>query len=231
MVATPLGNLEDVTLRALRILREAPVIACEDTRTTGMLLKHLGVERGDRRMVSYHDVNERRACHLLVQILWSGVDVALVSDAGTPLVSDPGYRVVSLAREEGLPVVPVPGPCAAVAALSVAGLPSDRFTFYGFPPAKAGRRDRLVQSLDDDRGTCIFYVPARQVPAMLAAFEAAHPAWRIVVGRELTKMFEEFIEGTPAEVLAAVAGRVLKGEVTLLAAPPAGGDPAPDADD
>jgi len=231
VVATPIGNLEDVTLRALRILREAPVIACEDTRTTGMLLKHLGIERGDRRMVAYHDVNERRACHLLVDILKTGTDIALVSDAGTPLVSDPGYRVVSIAREAGLPVVPVPGPCAAVTALAASGLPTDRFTFYGFPPAKAGRRERLAQSLDESHGTCIFYVPARQVPKFLADLEGACPAWRVVVCRELTKMFEEFVSGTPAEVQAALAGRTLKGEVTLLAAPPVGGDPVPVDDD
>lgn len=230
VVATPIGNLEDITVRALRILREAPVIACEDTRTTGMLLQHLGIERGDRRMVAYHDVNERRACHLLVDILKGGTDVALVSDAGTPLVSDPGYRVVSIAREAGLPVVSVPGPCAAVAALASSGLPTDRFTFYGFPPAKSGRRERLAQSLDDQHGTCIFYVPARQVPKFLLDLEGACPTWRVVICRELTKMFEEFIAGTPAEVQAALVGRTLKGEVTMLAAPPIGGEPVPDDD-
>jgi len=232
VVATPIANLEDVTPRALRVLREAAVIACEDTRVTGMLLKHLGIERGDRRLVPYHDVNERRACHQLVEILQAGQDVALVSDAGTPLLSDPGYRVVSMCRELHLPVVPVPGPCAAVAALCAAGLPSDRFTFYGFLPAKSGRRLRLVETLREDGGTCIFYVPARQVDAVLADFQAARPDWRVVVARELTKMFEEFLSGTAAEVRASVAGRVLKGEVTLLAAPPADAKPIdPDADE
>jgi 16S rRNA (cytidine1402-2'-O)-methyltransferase len=226
VVATPIGNLEDITLRALRVLREADVFACEDTRTTGMLLKLLGVERGERRMVAYHDVNERRACQVLLDILKSGQNIALVSDAGTPLISDPGYRVVSLLREAGMPVVAVPGPCAAVAALGVSGLPTDRFTFFGFPPAKSGRRQRLISSLDGMRGTCVFYVPARQIPALLTDFQAFHPRWRLVVARELTKMFEEFIAGTAAEVQAAIAGRTLKGEVTLLAAAPIEGDDA-----
>jgi 16S rRNA (cytidine1402-2'-O)-methyltransferase len=231
VVATPIGNLEDVTLRALRVLREAPVLACEDTRSTGLLLQRLEIPRNDRRMVPYHDVNERRQSQLLLQILQSGQDVALVSDAGTPLVSDPGYRVVALAREAGIPVVPVPGACAAVAALCASGLPTDRFTFLGFLPAKAGRRARLLQSLDGERGTCVFYVPARAVDAALADLQAAHPDWTVVVARELTKVFEEFATGTPATVRAALAGRALKGEVTLLAAPPVreGAEP-PDPD-
>lgn len=235
VVATPIGNLEDVTLRALRVLREAHVLACEDTRSTGLLLQRLEIPRAERRLVPYHDVNERRQSHLLLEILLSGQDVALVSDAGTPLVSDPGYRVVSLAREAGIPVVPVPGACAAVAALCASGLPTDRFTFLGFLPAKSGRRARLLQSLDPERGTCVFYVPARSVDAALKDLEASHPDWTVVVARELTKVFEEFATGTPAAVRAALAGRTLKGEVTLLAAPPSrpsadGEAPAGDGD-
>ena len=158
-------------------------------------------------MVAYHDVNERSQSRLLVEILQSGQDVALVSDAGTPLVSDPGFRVVSQAREAGVPVVPVPGPCAAVSALCASGMPTDRFTFLGFLPAKAGRRARLLESLDEAQGTCIFYVPARSVDAALEVLVAARPAWRVVIARELTKVFEEFVAGTPAQVREAFSGR------------------------
>lgn len=214
IVATPIGNVEDITPRALRVLREAPVIACEDTRHTGVLLKRLGVERTGR-MVAYHDLNEARQAPHLVQTLLRGEDVAVVSNAGTPLISDPGYRIVAAARAEGIPVVPVPGPCAAIAALSASGLPTDRFTFLGFLPPKSARRARILAGLDPDRGTCVFYVPARNLDAALSELGAAHPAARVVVARELTKVFEEFIVGTPGECRAAIAGRALKGEVTM----------------
>ncbi len=216
VVATPIGNVEDMSPRALRVLSEVPVLACEDTRRTGVLLKRLGVGKGDQRFVAYHDHNEARAAPRLLQVLRQGRDVALVTNAGTPLVSDPGYRLVAAARREGVPVVPVPGPCAAVAALSASGLPADRFTFFGFPPVKPGRRGRMWDEVDPSRGTCVFHVPARSLTRALEELAARHPAARVVVAREMTKVFEEFVAGTPGECLAALSGRAVRGEVTLL---------------
>ncbi len=216
IVATPIGQLEDLSPRALRILSEVPVLACEDTRRTGMLLKRLGVQKGDRRFVAYHDHNEMRAAQMLLDFLRRGLDVALVTNAGTPLVSDPGYRLVSAARQEGLRVMPIPGPCAAVAALSASGLPADRFTFFGFLPVKPGRRARVWDEVEPSRGTCVFHVPARSLLRVLQEVAVRHPAARVVVARELTKVFEEFLAGTPAECLAALQGRAVRGEVTLL---------------
>jgi len=220
LVATPIGNLEDITVRARRVLSEVPVIACEDTRHTGLLLARLGIDRAGRRLVAYHDVNERRQAPALIAMLQGGQDCALVTDAGTPGISDPGYRVVSLARESGIPVVPVPGPCAAIAALSASGLPSDRFTFLGFTAPKSARRERQFRTLNPEQGTCIFYVPARNLAQVLDELGGAQPACRVVVARELTKLFEEFVSGTPAACRQALAGRAIKGEVTLLVSLP-----------
>ncbi|HOD07082.1 MAG TPA: 16S rRNA (cytidine(1402)-2'-O)-methyltransferase [Myxococcota bacterium] len=220
VVATPVGNLEDISRRALRILSSAPVLACEDTRSTGMLLKALGIDRTGRRMVAYHDLNERRAAGQIVQILLSGHDVALVSDAGTPLVSDPGYRLVSEAAAAGIPVVPVPGPCAPILALCGAGLPSDRFTFMGFVDAKSARRLKAFQSLNRDSGTFIFFVPARTLLKVLDELGQTQPSSTVVVARELTRIHEEFVRGTPAECASAFSGRVVKGEVTILVSVP-----------
>jgi 16S rRNA (cytidine1402-2'-O)-methyltransferase len=217
VVATPIGNVEDLSPRAIRVLSEVPVLACEDTRHTGVLLKRLGVEHGDRRFVAYHDANEQRQAPYLLQVLLRGQDVAVVSNAGTPLVSDPGYRLVSAARVAGVKVVPVPGACAAIAALSASGLPSDRFTFLGFLPVKSGRRRKAIEAaVAPEAGTAIFYVPARSLDKALTDLAEVAPACRVVIARELTKVFEEFVTGTPGECLAAIEGRVLKGEVTLL---------------
>ena len=216
VVATPIGNVEDLTPRALSVLSTVSVLACEDTRHTGVLLKRLNVPHGERKFVAYHDANEQRQAPNLLAFLERGLDVAVVTNAGTPLVSDPGYRLVAAARAAGIKVVPVPGACAAIAALSASGLPSDRFTFLGFPPVKSGRRQALLAAIGPDHGTCIFYVPARSLDRLLGELETPHPAARVVVAREMTKVFEEFVAGTPAECRAAIAGRTLKGEVTLL---------------
>ncbi|MBL6975252.1 MAG: 16S rRNA (cytidine(1402)-2'-O)-methyltransferase [Deltaproteobacteria bacterium] len=216
IVATPIGNVEDLGPRALRVLCEVPVLACEDTRHTGVLLKRLGIPRGDRRYVAYHDANESRQTPSLLGILRSGRDVALVSNAGTPLVSDPGYRLVTAARVEGIDVVPIPGPCAAVTALSASGLPSDRFTFFGFLPVKSGRRRKLLEGIDAERGTCIFYVPARSLARTLQELSEVHPEGRVVVAREMTKIHEELFGGTPGECIERIGERTIKGEVTLL---------------
>lgn len=216
VVATPIGNVEDLSPRALRVLRECPVLACEDTRYTGVLLKRLGVPRGTRRNVAYHDRNETRQAPALIRLILDGLDVVLVTNAGTPLVSDPGYRLVAAARESDIPVVPIPGPCAAITALSASGLPSDRFTFFGFPPVKGGKRQRLLAGIGKDHGTCIFYVPARSLEKVLDELASLHPASKIVIAREMTKLYEEFICGSPEECISALRGRKLKGEVTLL---------------
>lgn len=216
VAATPIGNLEDISARAVRILTEVPIIACEDTRTTGMLLKSLGIDRTGRRLIAYHDMNERRQADSLIEILLSGTDIAVVSDAGTPLISDPGYRVVSRAAETGIEVVPIPGPCAVVTALCAAGLPSDRFTFMGFVAPKSARRLRVFESLNGELGTVIFYVPARTLQKVLGEIGQVLPDSKIVIGRELTKMHEEFVRGSAAECAAAFEGRSIKGEVTLL---------------
>jgi len=220
VVATPVGNLGDLSPRARAILSEVPVIACEDTRTTGMLLKVLDIDRTGRRMVAYHDLNERRASVQLVEMLLAGTDVALVSDAGTPLVSDPGYRVVSEAAAAGITVVPIPGPCAPILALAASGLPSDRFTFMGFVDAKSARRVRVFGALSRDIGTAIFFVPARSLEKVLVELSSAQPGCRVVVARELTKLHEEIVRGTPEDCIAAFAGRAVKGEVTIVVSIP-----------
>lgn len=220
IVATPIGNLEDISARAMRILGEVPVIACEDTRHTGMLLKALGIDRTGRRMIACNDINEKRQSAQILDILSGGLDVALVSDAGTPLVSDPGYRVVSLAAEAGIDVVPIPGPSSVVTALCAAGLPSDRFTFMGFVPPRSARRLKLFESLSRDLGTVIFFVPARNLDKVLDEIDQTVGSAQIVVARELTKMHEEFVRGTATECAAAFHGRTIKGEVTLLVSIP-----------
>ncbi len=220
IVATPIGNLQDITLRALAILREVPVLACEDTRHTGMLLKALEIDRTGRRLIAFHDMNERRQVPLLLSILQEGQDVALVSDAGTPLVSDPGYRIVSEAAAAGISVVPIPGPCSAITALSASGLPSDRFTFMGFVAPKSPRRIKAFAELGRMTGTAIFFVPARTLEKVLAEIGQAIPGAHVVVARELTKMHEEFVRGSPESCAAAFSGRTPKGEVTLLVSPP-----------
>ncbi|HEX3086370.1 MAG TPA: 16S rRNA (cytidine(1402)-2'-O)-methyltransferase, partial [Pyrinomonadaceae bacterium] len=160
IVSTPIGNLEDITHRALRILREVDMIACEDTRHTRKLLNHFGI---DRRTISYHEHNEAERAGELCELLLAGQSVALVSDAGTPLVSDPGFRLVRAAREAGIVVSPVPGACAAIAALSVAGLPSDRFVFEGFLPAKPAARRAHLQALSGETRTLIFYESSHRI--------------------------------------------------------------------
>lgn len=188
IVATPLGNLDDLSPRARKVLADADVIAAEDTRTSRKLMP---ARDSNPRWISLHDHNEAGVVDELIGLLETGLDVALVSDAGTPLISDPGFRLVERAHDRGIRVSPVPGPCAAIAALSVAGLPSDRFCFEGFLPARAGQRRKRLESLSGARATLVFYVPARDLPEVLAdAAEAFGPDRPATVGRELTKVFE-----------------------------------------
>jgi 16S rRNA (cytidine1402-2'-O)-methyltransferase len=214
LVATPIGNLEDLTLRALRVLREADLIACEDTRQTGKLLAHFGV---DKPMVSYHEHNEAGRTPELVAKLEAGANIALVSDAGTPLVSDPGYRLVAAAIGAGIPVVPIPGASAVLGALAAAGLPTDAFRFGGFLPAKTGQRKKALERLRDENCTMIFYEAPHRILDALSDVSAVYGERPVVVARELTKLHEEFLRGTAEEVRTRLAARPsVKGEITLL---------------
>jgi 16S rRNA (cytidine1402-2'-O)-methyltransferase len=214
VVATPIGNLEDITFRAVRVLRESALIACEDTRQTRKLLDHYGIETPT---ISYHEHNEAERTADLTARLRSGTAVALVSDAGMPLVSDPGYRLVRAAVGEGIPVQPVPGPSAALAALAAAGLPTDSFHFAGFLPAKSGQRAKALEALAEESATLIFYEAPHRILEMLQAVEQTLGRRPVVVARELTKIHEEFVRGTAAEVRAQLAARdSIKGEITVL---------------
>jgi 16S rRNA (cytidine1402-2'-O)-methyltransferase len=214
LVATPIGNLEDITMRAARILRESDVIACEDTRQSRKLLDRLGISKP---LVSYHDHNEAARSAELVERLLGGADVALVSDAGTPLISDPGYRLVSAAIAAGIPVVPLPGPSAALSALSASGLPTDAFRFCGFLPPKSTARRKVFESLRGEDCTLIFYETPHRILEALEDAEAILGSRPVVVARELTKIHEEFLRGTASEIRTILASRPsVKGEITLL---------------
>ena len=214
LVATPIGNLEDLTARAARILREADVIACEDTRHTRKLLDHLGISKP---MLSYHEHNEAARAAELVEKLAAGASVALVSDAGTPLLSDPGYRLVTAAIAAGIPVVPLPGASAALGALAASGLPTDAFRFCGFLPPKSAARRKAFESLRGEDCTLIFYEAPHRILEALEDAEAVLGPRPVVVARELTKIHEEFLRGTAAEIRAQLAARPsVKGEITLL---------------
>ncbi len=213
-MATPIGNLEDITFRAVRILRQADLIACEDTRQTRKLLEHYGIHKP---LVSYHDHNERPRSEELIGELEAGRNVALVSDAGTPLIADPGFRLVAQARARGIPVSPIPGASAILAALSASGLPTDSFLFCGFLPPKAGQRRKALEASAGSEGTLVFFeTPHRIVEALedIAQVLGDRP---LVIARELTKIHEEFLHGTAAELRAALAQRpVVKGEIVLM---------------
>lgn len=200
VVATPIGNLADMTERARQVLAEVDLIAAEDTRETLHLLGQFGIAAP--RLVAYHDHNESSVVPRLLATLEAGQTVALVSDAGTPLLSDPGYRVVAAARERGLAVVPIPGACAAICALSAAGLPTDRFLFLGFPPRTSQQRQTWLAAVAEEPGTLIVYESAKRVLATLADIHAVLGDRRVVLAREMTKRFETFLCGS-AEALAA----------------------------
>jgi 16S rRNA (cytidine1402-2'-O)-methyltransferase len=214
IVATPIGNLEDLTYRGVRVLREADLIACEDTRQTRKLLDHYGI---DKPLISYHEHNEIRRAEELVAKLKAGSNVAQVSDGGMPGISDPGYRVVKLAVEERIQVVPIPGPSAVITAIAASGLPTDAFEFRGFLPAKAGQRRTVLEQIGRAERTVIFYeAPHRIVQSLEDVANILGPHRPVVVARELTKLHEEFIRGAAQKVLEAAQRRELKGEITLL---------------
>ena len=224
IVATPIGNLGDLSLRAAAVLRQADLIAVEDTRVTAKLLRHIGAKRP---MLAYHDHNADRVRPGLVARL-GGEAIALVSDAGTPLISDPGYKLVRDARAAGHAVVTIPGPCAAVAALTLAGLPTDRFLFMGFLPSKAGARADAIAEIAGVRATLIFYESGPRLAATLAALAERLGDREAAVTREITKKFEEAVTGTLASLAARYAAAPPKGEIVVVVASP--GEPGAASD-
>ena len=213
IVATPIGNLEDITLRALRILKTVDLIAAEDTRHTRKLLTHYDIATP---LTSYHDHSESTKAPVLVETLLAGKNIALVSDAGTPCISDPGYRLVKGAAEADIPVVPIPGPSMLTALMSVGGLPPDRFAFEGFLPAKKSQRQRALRELCHEKRPLIFYESPHRLLSTLADLAQIFGDRRVVVGRELTKQFEEILRGPISAVCSAFHNRSVKGEVALV---------------
>ena len=222
LVATPIGNLEDITLRALRVLKEADLIACEDTRQTQKLLQHYAIHK---EMVSYHAHNElMRAPELVIQ-LEEGAQVALVSDAGTPVVSDPGHRLVVLCLRHHIPVVPIPGPSAFVAALAASGLPTEEFLFVGFLPPRAGARRKKLDALKSEPRALVLYEAPHRLADTLSDAAEILGSRQAVVAREVTKIHEEFLRGSLAELRDAAHKRAPRGEITLMIGPAVEGEP------
>lgn len=227
IVATPIGNLGDITLRAVDVLRRCDAVACEDTRVAGKLLKHLGISKP---LLRYDDhASDRTAADLVDRARTEAL--ALVSDAGTPLISDPGYRLVRAAREAVVPVTTLPGPCAAIAGLTMSGLPNDRFLFAGFLPAKEKARADTLAGLSDVDATLICYESGPRLVKSLTAIGEIWPTREVAVARELTKLYEECRSGSAAELAAHYTANPPKGEIVLLVGPPveAESDIDPDA--
>jgi 16S rRNA (cytidine1402-2'-O)-methyltransferase len=216
LVATPIGNLEDITLRALRTLRECDLIAAEDTRLTGQLLRYFEISKP---LVSYFKFNEARRCEQIVSRLQRGEKVALVSDAGSPGISDPGERVVRAALAAGCQVEAVPGPCALIAALTASGLPTGEFHFMGFLPHKSGQRRNRLESLSSVPGTLALYESPYRIGRLLEELNEIFPNRRVVLAREVTKRFEEYLRGLPGELRELTRDRSLKGEFVVLIGP------------
>jgi len=215
LVATPIGNLEDITLRAIRILKEVDLIACEDTRQTQKLLSHYGIET---RTTSYHEHNELTRSAELIMQMEQGQSIALVTDAGMPGISDPGYRMVALAIRHHIPVVPIPGPTAFLAAFVASGLPTDSFRFGGFLPEKSAKRRKVLESAKTSPRTQIFYeAPHRLIESLEDVVDVLGPTRHVVVAREVTKIYEEFVRGQARDVLEQMRLRdEVRGEITLL---------------
>ena len=214
IIATPIGNLEDITARAVRILGEVDLIACEDTRQTRKLLDRYGISK---TLLSYHEHNEQPRSADLLRELEAGKNIALVSDAGTPLIADPGYRLVEQAREIGIPVSPIPGPSALLAALSASGLPTNSFSFHGFLPPKRGQRRKLLEDLRASDATLVFYEAPHRILDTLEDVDEILGSRPLVLARELTKIHEEFLRGTAAGLRETLGKRAsVKGEITLM---------------
>lgn len=213
LVATPIGNLEDITTRAVRILAEVDFIACEDTRTSGVLLKHLDVKKP---LVPYHDFNEGKAADRIINRVIAGETGAVICDAGSPGISDPGFVVARTAIGRGVELIPIPGPSAMIAALAVSGLPTDAFTFLGFLPPKSGKRRTLLESLAERRETLIFYESPHKIKRLLGEVKEVLGNRHIALCRELTKKFEEVLRGTVHQVIERIGEKQPKGEITLV---------------
>jgi len=213
LVSTPIGNLEDITLRALRVLKEVDLIVAEDTRHTGILLKHYGLHKS---IISYHDFNKERKAPFLIEQLKAGKSVAMTSDAGTPGISDPGYLLVQQAIRESIRVVPIPGASAFLSALVVSGLPTDKFVFEGFLSPKQGKRRKRLEELREEKRTLILYESPHRFAKTLDDISEILGQRRIVIARELTKKFEEIIRGTPEEIKQSLGERKIKGELVIL---------------
>ncbi len=215
LVATPIGNLEDITLRALRTLKECDLVAAEDTRRTGQLLKHFGISKP---LLSYFQFNEAKRSEEIIGRLARGEKVALVTDAGSPGISDPGERVVKAAIAAGFRVESVPGPSALVAALTASGLPTEEFHFIGFLAHKSGQRRKKLEALRSFEGTLVLYESPYRIEKLLIELNDIFPDRQVVLARELTKKFEEFLRGKPQELLEVLKKRSLKGEFVVLVA-------------
>jgi 16S rRNA (cytidine1402-2'-O)-methyltransferase len=215
VVATPIGNLEDLTFRALRTLGEASVIVCEDTRWTRKLLNKYSIKK---KLISYYHPKESQKTPQIISLLKQGKDVALVADSGTPGISDPGYPLIREAITQGIKIIPIPGPAAITAALSVAGLPTHRFLFLGFLPPKKEATKKLLVSLKNEKATLVFYLPTRKLLSFLDLTRETIGNRQIVIAREMTKIYEEFLRGTTEELLKKLEEKKLKGEATVLIA-------------
>ncbi len=213
LVATPIGNLEDITLRALRTLRECDVVAAEDTRHSGQLLKHFGISKP---MLSYFQFNEAKRSEEIIERLRHGEKVALITDAGSPGISDPGERVVNAALAAGLRVEPVPGPCALIAGLTASGLSTEQFLFVGFLPHKSGQRKKRLESLKEMSATLVFYESPYRIGKLLEELAELFPERTVVLGRELTKRFEEFVRGKPGELRERFSKNAARGEFVVM---------------
>ena len=213
MVATPIGNLEDITLRALRILREADLIACEDTRHTRKLLAHYQITTPTS---SYHEHNEQQRTGWLLERLESGTDIALVSDAGTPSISDPGYRLVRAALERGVRVSPIPGACAIISALSISGRPTDSFAFLGFLPGRRVARRNRLRALRSESRTLLFFESPLRLASTLSDIDEILDSREVTVAREMTKVHEQLVTGTAAELASLFRSRRPKGEAVVV---------------
>ena len=216
LVATPIGNLEDITLRALRVLRECDAVAAEDTRHSGQLLKHFGISKP---LLSYFQFNEAKRSEEIIERLRRGEKIAIVTDAGSPGISDPGERVVRATIAAGLRVEPVPGACALIAGFTASGLPTDEFHFVGFLPHKSGQRKNKLGSLKTVPGVLIFYESPFRIEKLLGELNEVFPERDVVLAREITKKFEEFLRGKPAALLEVATKRRLKGEFVVMVAP------------
>ncbi|HUU38734.1 MAG TPA: 16S rRNA (cytidine(1402)-2'-O)-methyltransferase [Candidatus Desulfaltia sp.] len=213
VVATPIGNLEDLSFRALRVIREVGAIACEDTRQTLKLLARYKIQK---KLISYYQPKEGQRIPQILALLEGGKDIALLSDSGTPGISDPGYPLIREAIKAGIKVIPLPGPSAVIAALSASGLPTHRFLFLGFPPPKKERTRKLLLSLREEEATLVFYLPIRRMAEFLALAEEILGDREAAVARELTKVHEEFIRGPLSRLRQDIGKRLLRGETTVL---------------